>query len=328
MKVKKDKKDMTFKEKVIDNIKVFLSAYAIAFVIRMLMIEAYQIPSQSMVPSLLVKDILMVEKVTMGPIIPVVKWKLPRIIKPSRNDIIVFVHPGWKSPGIGQEIISMLSLYLINLDNTFDSPKNLVKRLVGMPGDKLMMTNRVLVINGKIVETDFIKNAEEIIYERMKQQDEFVTFEISKETFETKERIVQHLPRFVLGYNRLIDREGVMNFQEITVPKKDEVIQFKGLNAYYLSLLKLMVERESGKAVTIANGKFYIDGSEITQWKPKDNYYFGMGDNRDLSEDCRYFGFIPEKNIFGRPFFRYWPLFRFGFDVNEKEKAIRGKNYF
>ena len=66
-KQKKDRKNMTLKEKIIDNINVFLSAYAIAFVIRLFLIEAYQIPSSSMVPNLLVKDILMVEKVTLEP---------------------------------------------------------------------------------------------------------------------------------------------------------------------------------------------------------------------------------------------------------------------
>jgi signal peptidase I len=326
--VKKDKKDMTFKEKVIDNVKVFLSAYAIAFVIRMLLVEAYQIPSQSMVPSLLVKDILMVEKVTRGPIIPLVKWKIPGVIKPQRNDVIVFVHPGWKSPGIAQELISMLTLYLVNLDNTFDSPKNLVKRLVGMPGDRILMTNQVLVINGKALPLDFVKNAQEIMYERLEQKSDTVGFDIYQETDGNHKRIVQHLPPFTLNYSGYGRMFGIMGFPEIVVPKKGDVIQIKGLNEYYKSLIKLLVERESKKVVTVSDGKFYIEGKEVTEWKVSEDHYFGMGDNRDLSQDCRYFGFIPEQNIFGRPFFRYWPFTRFGFDVNEKKDSIRKKNYF
>lgn len=326
MAVKKDKKSMTFKERVIDDVKVFLSAYAIAFVIRMLLIEAYQIPSQSMVPSLLVKDILMVEKVTRGPLIPLVKWKIPGLVKPKRNDIIVFIHPGWKSPGLAQEIVSMLTLYLVNLDNTFDSPKNLVKRLVGMPGDRIMMTNQILVVNGKALQLEFIKNAQEIMYERLEQRSDTMGFDIYRETDGDKSRIIQHFPPFTMKMLRLDDK--VMNFPEITVPKKGDVIAIRWLNSYYRSLIKLLVERESGKTVTEDLGKFYIDGKEITEWKVREDYYFGMGDNRDLSMDCRYFGFIPEKNIFGRPFFRYWPIPRFGFDVNEKKDSIKKKNYF
>ena len=91
MKPKKDKKSMTLKEKIIENINVIVSAYAIAFVIRLLLIEAYQIPSQSMVPSLLVKDILMVEKVSFGTYVPILAWKLPGFTTPKRNDVIVFM---------------------------------------------------------------------------------------------------------------------------------------------------------------------------------------------------------------------------------------------
>ncbi len=313
---------MTLKERILDNINVFLSAYAIAFVIRMLFVEAYQIPSQSMVPSLLVGDILMVEKVTRGPMIPLVKWKVPGLLKPQRNDVIVFIHPGWKSPGFWQELVSMLSLYLINLDNTFDSPKNLVKRLVAVPGDRLMMTNKVLVLNGKPVDTKYVTTAREIMYERLEKRG-YMDFDIFSESFGGKTRIIQHM----FGDNRF-NREEVYQFPEITVPKKGDVIKIAGRNDYMKYLLKMLVERESRKSVTVRNGRFYIEGNEITEWTARDNYYFGLGDNRDFSEDCRYFGFIPEKNIFGRPFFRYWPLLRFGFDVNEKEKSIRGKNYF
>jgi signal peptidase I len=47
----------------------------------------------------------------------------------------------------------------------------------------------------------------------------------------------------------------------------------------------------------------YIKGGEVVV--PPDNY-FGMGDNRDVSKDSRYWGFIPRKNVIGRPMFIYW----------------------
>jgi signal peptidase I len=313
---------MTLKEKIIENVNVLLSAYAIAFVIRLFTIEAYQIPSQSMVPSLLVRDILMVEKVTMGARVPVLNWKVPGFMKPERNDIIVFVSPAWKSPGIPQELVSLLTLSLVNLDNTFDTPKNLVKRLVGLPGDTLSMTNKILMINGKPVQNDFVITSREVIYDRLVQTGH-ATFDLFQEAFDGKKRIVQHLYGDT-GFNR----EEVYQFAEIRVPKKGEVITIRDKNNYYKTLLKLLVERESGKIVLVQNGAFFIEGKEIKEWKVMDNYYFGMGDNRDFSEDCRYFGFIPEKNIFGRPLFRYFPFDRLGFDVNETGNSVKKKSFF
>jgi signal peptidase I len=275
------------------------------------------------VPSLLIKDILMVEKATMGAKVPILNWKMPGFIKPQRNDVIVFVHPGWKSPGIGKELVSLLTLYLINLDNTFDSPKNLVKRLVGLPGDKIVMTNKTLYINNTVVKKDFLITANEAIYDRLVKVG-YVSFDIYKESFEKKNRIVQHIYQ-----DNHFNREEVYDFPEIYVPKKGDVIVLKGKNDYYKGLIKLLIERESGKLITrTPDGRFYIDGKEITEWKVSDNYYFGMGDNRDYSEDCRFFGFIPEKNIFGRPLFRYFPFTRLGFDVNESEAQAKKTTFY
>jgi signal peptidase I len=47
----------------------------------------------------------------------------------------------------------------------------------------------------------------------------------------------------------------------------------------------------------------YLQGEDIVV--PPDSY-FGMGDNRDVSKDSRYWGFIPRKNVIGRPMFIYW----------------------
>ncbi len=319
---KEKKKPETFKEKVIDNIKVFFSAYAIAFVIRLFIIEAYMIPSQSMVPSLNIPDIMMIEKVTMGSRIPIINQKIPGFLSPQRNDIITFVSPAWKKQGFAREIISLLTLSLINLDNTFDNPKNLVKRLIGLPGDTISMSNQILIINRKPVDTEYVTTAREAVYERSAIQG-YMDFDMFNEKYDGKNRIVQHLIRL----NR-VNAPEVYNFDEIYIPKKGDVIPLTNRNYYYTGLLKLLVERESGKSATLENGKIYLDGKEIDEWKVNDNYYFGMGDNRDLSEDCRYFGFIPGKNIFGRPLFRYYPFNRMGVNLNDDVNSVRRKIFY
>jgi signal peptidase I len=342
-KQKKDKKDMTLKERVIENINLFLSAYLIAFVIRLLILEAYQIPSQSMVPSLMVRDILMVEKVSYGTLIPIVNWKIPGFTSPKRNDIAVFVSPEWKSPGIGREIVSLLSLSIINLDNTFETPKNLVKRVVGEPGDVIFMTNQRLVINGEVLNADFIKSSEQVQYDGGKPMIRYINgrqqaltrrFDIFEETYSNTVRISQHISGLTEAYR--LDEDMfytpdfihnfrdyramlVLGFPEIIVPKKDETIDLTEANYYFKYLMKMLIERETGKAVFVStDGGLYLEGVELTGWTPAEDYYFAMGDNRDASEDCRYFGFIPRSKIFGRIFFRYFPFRRFGFrtDVN------------
>lgn len=345
MKEKKSKKDMTFREKVLVNIKEFFSAYIIVFFIRLFFIEAYQIPSQSMVPNLLVRDILMVEKVTMGTKIPVLNWKLPGISKPKKNSIVVFVSPAWTSPGISKEIISLLSLSLINLDNTFETPKNLVKRLVAEPGDRISMSNEILYINGEKVKTESVGIVNQTILDRFKKVGS-ERFHIYEEEYQNRRRLVQYVAEFekieqldyrnaisYLTNDSMVERFDfyrnylLSNFPEIYVPKKGDVLNISKANAYYKYLIKLLIERETGKKIIIKDGKFYLDNSEIKEWKVRENYYFMMGDNRHLSEDSRFFGFVPESNIFGTPFFRYFPLTRIGFNFNEKPNNVF-KKYF
>ncbi len=328
-KQKKDKKDMTLQEKIVDNIKVFFSAYLIAFVIRLFLIEAYQIPSQSMVPNLMVQDILMVEKFSFGSILPIAHWKLPAIFKPTRGDIIVFVSPEWKSPGWGEELITLVSLSLINLDNTMENPKNLVKRLIGMPGDKIIMTNRQLIINNHPLVTDYITNVSQITYNHFNQTG-INFYDLYAENFSNRIRIIQFLHFDSAYYNPVpsMHLDLRKDFPEITVPVKDVPIDLAKANDYYKHLLQMLIERETGKDVIQgADGNIYIEGTKIDTYTPKENYYFGMGDNRDNSQDCRYFGFIPETNIFGRILFRYFPFFRIAFNVDENSQSVKNVKF-
>ena len=302
----------TLKEKIVENLKIILSAYLIAFVLRVTCVEAYQIPTESMVPSLLIGDIYMIEKISMGNVLPMVHWKLPGFATPQRNDIVVFVSPEWKSPGLLQEIVTMLSFGQINLDNTIENPKNLVKRIIALPGDTVSMSNQRLIVNGE--------NPEYSPSGLLLNKKYYETFE---ERSMGKSRIVQHIK----GLSR--DEYGMGNplifdFAPIRVPKKGDTIALKEVGFHYKELMKQLIERETGKTVThTRDNRLLMDNREIDEWTASQNYYFGMGDNRDESYDCRYFGFIPEQNIFGRILFRYFPFQRFTFDPNENFESIR-----
>ncbi|MGH7620226.1 MAG: signal peptidase I, partial [Gemmatimonadaceae bacterium] len=97
----------------------------------------FRIPSGSMEPTLMTGDWLFVNKLRYGPHIPFTSWSLPGYAAPRRNDVVVFV-----SPPQDQEI-------RITPD---DVTPVLVKRLIGMPGDTVLMRHGRLQVNGMPVE--------------------------------------------------------------------------------------------------------------------------------------------------------------------------------
>ena len=113
-----------------ENFKALLSALLFFIFLRTFIIEAYRIPSGSMIPSLLIGDWLFVNKLVYGPHIPFTTSSLPGYRDPQRNDVVVF-----KSP--------------TQVDQPWDPNPTLVKRLVGMPGDTLYMRRAMLYVNGR-----------------------------------------------------------------------------------------------------------------------------------------------------------------------------------
>jgi signal peptidase I len=119
-----------------ENFKALLSALLFFIVLRTFIIEAYRIPSGSMIPTLLVGDWLFVNKLVYGPHVPFTDMNLPGYRNPERGDVVVF-----KSPN--------------QIDQPWDPNPTLVKRLVGMPGDTLMMRKGVVYVNGAVSKQNF-----------------------------------------------------------------------------------------------------------------------------------------------------------------------------
>ncbi|MFI5222217.1 MAG: signal peptidase I [Bacteroidia bacterium] len=87
----------------------------------------------------------------------------------------------------------------------------------------------------------------------------------------------------------------------IYVPKEGDVIKLDSDSYYiYLRVIKLY---ENNSSFEMREGKFYLEGKEITTYKFKQNYYFMMGDNRHNSADSRYWGFVPQDHIVGKALF-------------------------
>jgi signal peptidase I len=115
-----------------ENFKSIAGAIAIFLFLRAFVVEAYRIPSGSMIPTLLVGDWLFVNKAIYGAHIPFTKSSLPAFREPHRGDVVVFISP-----------------YQADEDSLGHDPTpTLVKRLVGTPGDTLFMRNGLLYLNG------------------------------------------------------------------------------------------------------------------------------------------------------------------------------------
>jgi len=112
-----------------ENVKSLAGAVLIYLVVKTLLVEAFRIPSGSMIPTLLIGDWLFVNKLAYGPTVPFTNTHLPGYSSPKHGDVIVFVSPP-------------------QFDNGADSTPTLVKRLIGMPGDTLYMRDGVLHLNG------------------------------------------------------------------------------------------------------------------------------------------------------------------------------------
>lgn len=115
---------------VIEYSKSFFPVLAIVLVLRSFIVEPFQIPSESMMPTLEVGDFILVNKYAYGLRLPVINTKIVDIGEPKRGDVMVFIPP--------------------------HREEHFIKRVVGMPGDEVVIYNNELIINGEPVEQTLI----------------------------------------------------------------------------------------------------------------------------------------------------------------------------
>ncbi|PIE43286.1 MAG: signal peptidase I [Gammaproteobacteria bacterium] len=188
---------------IVEISRSFFPVLLVVLVLRSFLFEPFQIPSGSMLPTLEVGDFILVNKFTYGIRLPVVGTKLVELNNPKAGDVLVFRFPK-------------------------DGKTNYIKRVVGVPGDKIRYRNKQLTINGTPVPEKFM---------------------------------------------------GQINRMDMYLED--------------LAGIKHTIYRNSHGAK---------HPREEGEWTIPDGCYFVMGDNRDNSNDSRFWGWVPDEMIVGKAF--------------------------
>ncbi|HLR25367.1 MAG TPA: signal peptidase I [Fodinibius sp.] len=300
-----------------------LFAAVAALIIRTFFFEAYRIPTPSMEKTLLTGDFLIVSKINYGPRTPMVlgvpftniylpglvlPWaRLPGFEEVERNDVVVFNYPIDIAP--------------------IAAKTNYIKRAVGMPGDTLAIDDKQLYVNGNEAQpfpgiqqmyrvevrdrvrlsAAKVEAAGGILYRQ--QGDSGYRINMTKDIADTISQWpeVTKVTPFVLpdGFNEYNRREfsfssGFVNHHHLpptVVPFEGQTVTLTPENYH---IYKNILTRYEGNTVDRNGDQFIINGEQTNTYTIKQNYYFMMGDNRDNSEDSRFWGFVPQSHIVGK----------------------------
>lgn len=315
--------------------------------IRTFLVEAYTIPTASMENTLCVGDYLVVSKFHYGarlpetPLsVPFMHNRLPFSRTKSYSELIQL--PYFRFPGLSEIKRNDLVVFNWPMDSNrpVDKRDNYIKRCVGMPGDTLEIVDEVLFINGEkafsppnlqysyFVQTngahlDLVPFKERKIEMVPVHGDTYLMF-LTEENYAW----VQELPHIRSIQKKVSPKEQVEiqryyfppdvehfkwnadNYGPLVIPQKGATVAIDPSN---IKIYERIIQSYEENQLDYRGDKIIINGQEADTYTFKMNYYWMMGDNRQNSEDSRFWGFTPEDHIGGKA----WVLWR------EKEVSLR-----
>lgn len=307
----------------------FVVAVIIVLIVRTLLFDLFRIPTPSMEENLLVGDYLVVSKLHYGPRmplslgIPLTPIYLPGLTFPykrfsgfsevRRGDPIVFNYP----PGEGP----------------IDQKVHYVKRVIGVPGDTLAVRDKLVSINGRplplgrgmqqywtVTKTDARyqiprTRMEEVGISEVRQTQSATTVQILATPAGVR-RVsqwswVQSIEPYVMESKRYSDRMYPPgrdytpdSYGPIHIPKNGQTIELTEQN---WSVYRPVIVRYEGQAARqMTDSTFAIEGERTTTYTFQQDYFFVMGDNRDNSQDSRFWGFVPMDHVVGKAVLTYF----------------------
>lgn len=249
-------------------VKVLVFLLILVIILKAFVIDALKIPSGSMKDTLLVGDFVLVNKLAYALSTPA---QIPFLgNKLERHTLFSIGKP------------SRNDVIAFEMPAEFYNPSTekysmMVKRVIGLPGDTLEIKNKDVFINGKKLRNPSYLH------------------------INLNEVAIENIGTKLFPYDK---KWTIDNYGPVIIPAKDMTVE---LNPKNIELWQNAINIDLGRKVVSVEGTVItVNGTPIHQYTFQKNFYFVLGDNRSNSLDSRYFGYIPEEWIIGKPFVIYW----------------------
>ena len=306
----------------------FMGVILLAIWVRVFVFEIYSIPSGSMEDTLLPGDKVLVSKLNYGPVLPRSPIDIPWfniLFVLSKNDISNIDSLIWSTHRLkGFTAVKHNEIVIFHHPTSKKHNDIFIKRCVGLPYDTLIIKNGTIYINNnELPNPPYSKNKYSVWSNRMllneqlndlgiefnsnyyqENKIELILNSFQKEQL-SKVNLIDSIVRFnikfdsaqmVYPYSNLL-KWSIDNYGSIMIPSKEQNII---LNPESVAKYRNVIYSLENKGIYSKNDTVFIEGVESNHFEFSENYYFMMGDNRQYSNDSRYFGPVPEDDVIGK----------------------------